>query len=349
MKNPTFVILLALLASCGDSSTRVGGKTCAGCRDAELFCLAGTEAQACGLEGVSCVACASGQTCNQGVCAAAVGGGGGASGGTGGGIGVTADGGLDDCSAEAKLVYVVDQNRTLSSFDPQLIGAPNGPFVELGHLACPSEVGAEPFSMAVDREATAWVIYDSGELFTVNIKQLPLTCVKTGFMPQLAVAKFGMGFVADTPGSKEETLFISGSDFGSSLSSTRFGTLSTVPPYTVTLLGTLSGAPELTGTGDAKLWAFSPNVMPPQVARLSKTNGAIEAAFEAPGLAGVPRAWAFAFWGGDFFIFLERATDSSTRVWKMNGTTGALTTVVADTGRSIVGAGVSTCAPVQIN
>ena len=111
----------------------------------------------------------------------------------------------------------------------------------------------------------------------------------------------------------------------------------------------LPGAPELTGTGDAKLWAFSPNLMPPKVARLSKTTGAIESAFEAPGLAGTPRAWAFAFWGGDFFIFLERATDGSTKVWKMNGLTGALSTVIPDTGRSIVGAGVSTCAPVEIN
>lgn len=33
----------------------------------------------------------------------------------------------------------------------------------------------------------------------------------------------------------------------------------------------------------------------------------------------------------------------------MNGVTGALTVAVPDTGRSIVGAGVSTCAPVQIN
>lgn len=342
MKNLTFVFLTAVLVSCGASTSRVTGKTCAGCRDADLFCRAGTDVAACGLDGVSCVACADGQACNQGTCGAA-------DSGSGGGTGTTPDGGLDDCSAEAKLVYVVDQNRTLSSFDPRLINAQNGPFVELGRLACPAQAGAEPFSMAVDRDATAWVIYDSGELFTVNVKQLPLTCVKTGFMPQLSVAKFGMGFVANTPGSKDETLFISGSDFGSSLSSTRFGTLSTVPPYTITLLGMLAGAPELTGTGDAKLWAFSPNVTPPTVARLSKATGAVESAFAAPGLAGTPRAWAFAFWGGDFFIFLERATDGSTKVWKMDGLTGALTNVVPDTGRSLVGAGVSTCAPVQIN
>ncbi len=290
--------------------------------------------------------CATDQVCTQGACI--LGNTGGGSGG-GGGFTIMADGGIDDCSAEAKLIYVVDQDRTLSSFNPRLIGQPNGPFRDLGQISCASQQGAEPFSMAVDRNATAWIVYDSGELFTVDVKASPLTCVKTGFVPQQNVAKFGMGFVANEPGSKQETLFISGSDLGSSLNTTKFGTLSTVPPYTVSVLGTVNGAPELTGTGDAKLWAFLPNVTPPKVARLSKVNGAIESVFEAQALAGVPRAWAFAFWGGDFFVFLERATDSSTKVWRVDGATGAVTAAVGDTSRTIVGAGVSTCAPVEIN
>ena len=348
MKFPTFVVLTALAVSCGDSSSRVSGKTCSGCRDPELFCLVGTEQAACGANGATCVACAGDQTCHQGACVAAATGGG-AGGGSGGGVGTTADGGVDDCSDAARLIYVVDQDRTLSSFDPKLLGTPNGPFVSLGQISCPSEAGAEPFSMAVDRNAIAWIIYDSGELFTVDVKTLPLTCVKTSFVAQREVAKFGMGFAANAPGSKEETLFISGSSLTSSLTTTKFGTLGTAAPYTLNVLGMLYGAPELTGTGDAALWAFSPNVTPPKVARLSKTTGVPGTVFEAQGLAGVPRAWAFAFWGGDFFIFLERATDGSTKVWKMNSMTGALTNVIADTGKTIVGAGVSTCAPVEIN
>jgi hypothetical protein len=353
MRFSSLILFAALLmVSCSPSSSRVKEKVCGGCLDPDDFCLLGTEAAACGLKGVACVQCASDQMCgSRGACVLDPNAGGGAGGGTGGGGGftLTADGGFDDCSAEAKLIYVVEQDRTLSSFNPRLVGETGGPFVELGQIACPSEPGAEPFSMAVDRNATAWIIYDSGELFTVDVKTLPLSCVKTGFVPQQNVAKFGMGFVSNDPGSSEETLFISGSEKASALLTTKFGTLGTSPPYAVTLKGTLSGAPELTGTGDAKLWAFLPNVAPPKVARLSKTNGAIESVFEVPGLAGDPRAWAFAFWGGDFFVFLERATDSSTRVWKVDGTTGALTAVLADTGRTIVGAGVSTCAPIEIN
>lgn len=349
MKIPTLVVLTALLASCGPSTTRVKEKPCVGCLDADGRCLLGNEVAACGLGGVTCAQCGSAEDCAQGTCGPASNTGGGAGGGTGGGAGITSDGGIDDCSVEAKLIYVVDQDRTLSSFNPRLIGAASGPFVELGQIACAAQSGAEPFSMAVDRNATAWIIYDSGELFTVDVKTLPLSCVKTRFVPQQQVVKFGMGFVANTPGSMDETLFISGSDSGSTLTSTRFGTLGTVPPYTVTIKGTLNGAPELTGTGDAKLWAFLPNVTPPKVARLSKVTGAIESVFEAPGLAGTPRAWAFAFWGGDFFVFLQRTIDNSTTVWRVNGTTGALSSVLADTGRTIVGAGVSTCAPVEIN
>ena len=344
MKNLTFVVLTALLMSCGNSSTRVKDKTCSGCRDAMDFCKPGNEVTACGLGGVACGVCASGEICDPaGMCALLDSGV-----GAGGGSGTFPDGGLDDCSEAAKVIYVVDQNRTLSSFNPRLIGAPGGPFTELGAIACPARPGAEPFSMAVDRKATAWIVYDSGELFTVDVQAAPLTCVKTGFMPQHSVARFGMGFVSNAPGSREETLFISGSDSGSSLSTTKFGTLSTVPPYTLTVLGMLNGAPELTGTGDAKLWAFSPNVTPPKIARLSKATGMPEAVLEAPSLAGQPRAWAFAFWGGSFYIFLDRATDASTKVWKVNATTGVLTPALAETGRTIVGAGVSTCAPVEI-
>lgn len=351
MKFPTFFVAAALALSCGPSDTRVKQRTCSGCLDPEGLCVLGNEAAACGLQGAACVQCASDQQCVQGGCVLDPNAGGGAGGGTGGGggFGLLSDGGLVDCSEEAKLIYVVDQDRTLSSFNPRAIGQPNGPFVDLGQIACASEPGAEPFSMAVDRDATAWIIYDSGELFTVDVKMLPLTCVKTTFAPQFDVAKFGMGFVANSPGGSDETLFISGSDYGASLTTTKFGTLSTTPPYTISLKGTLSGAPELTGNGKAELWAFLPNLSPPKVARLSKSTGAMEAVFQVQGLTGDPRAWAFAFWGGDFFVFLERSTDSSTRVWKVDGMTGALTPVIADTGRTIVGAGVSTCAPVEIN
>jgi hypothetical protein len=65
-------------------------------------------------------------------------------------------------------------------------------------------------------------------------------------------------------------------------------------------------------------------------------------------LAGTPTAWAFAFYGGDFWVFLQRDSDNSTNVWHLDGTSGAVTEALNDTGRTIVGAGESTCVPVTI-
>lgn len=342
MKIPSAVALMTLaLAGCGNQPSVIRNP-CTGCVAADGTCALGTSIESCGVNGAQCAVCASSQQCKAGAC-------------TGeavifdAGIPPLADGGLDDCSEEAKLVYVIDTNRTLSSFDPRKLGTNVDPFTELGRVTCPSEPGAEPFSMAVDRSATAWIIYDSGELFTVNVREAPLTCVKTGFMPQYDVARFGMGFAADAPGSTAETLFISGSSLTSGLSTTRFGTLSTTPPYALSLKGMLVGAPEMTGTGEGELWAFFPNVSSPKVAQLSKTDGSVTKIWSVSALSGSPRAWAFAFWGGDFYVFLERSSDLSTHVWKVNATTGALLSVLGNTTRHIVGAGVSTCAPVTIN
>lgn len=360
MSRPVVLCLALLLVACGSPT---GGtkipctvSNCGGCCDANGACMAGDTVSACGRVAAQCAVCTANQVCSSaGLCvlgsAGGSGGGSGSGGGAGGGAGgggFTFDGGLDDCSEAAKLVYVVDQDKTLSSFDPRRVGNGN-PFTDLGRLSCPAEFGAEPFSMSVDRNATAWIVYDSGELFTVNVKQTPLVCTKTTFMPQQNVAKFGMGFVSNAAGSKDETLFISGSPLTGSLTTTKFGTLSTTAPYTISLKGTLSGAPELTGTGDAKLWAFFPNVTPPRVSQLDKADGHALTSWNAPQLDGTPLAWAFAFWGGDFWIFLERTVDASTNVWRVNGQTGAVTNAVPDTNRRIVGAGVSTCAPVMIN
>lgn len=263
--------------------------------------------------------------------------GGGASGSGGGGGATSWDGG---CPDEAKTVYVVDADRTFSAFDPK-----TGTFRDIGQLACPAAAAATPFSMAVDRGATAWVLYSSGELFKVSTATL--TCVKTAFGNAM-FKNFGMGFSTDAVNGTADSLFIAGgTTVGASSTLARLDLASLQPAS----LGTLSGSPELTGTGDAKLWGFFPSTgaAAPFVAQLNKTDGTFAQNFPAPSIDGAPKSWAFAFWGGRFWIFLKRMTDGSTFVYEMNATTGVLTTALPDTGRQIVGAGVSTCAPVEIN
>ena len=63
-------------------------------------------------------------------------------------------------------------------------------------------------------------------------------------------------------------------------------------------------------------------------------------------------AWAFSFYGGDFFIYTSGDTDDNlpmnakgSDVTKYSPTTGKIEVVKPKIGFKIVGAGVSTCAP----
>jgi hypothetical protein len=67
-----------------------------------------------------------------------------------------------------------------------------------------------------------------------------------------------------------------------------------------------------------------------------------------PTLQGPPMAWAFAFWGGDYWIFLAKGTETNTSVYQIDGGNGNIKSTTPAPGRLIVGAGVSTCAPVVI-
>lgn len=241
----------------------------------------------------------------------------------------------DGCADEAKSVYVVDQNNTLSRFDP-----PTKQFMDLGQLNCPASFGATPFSMGVDRSAVAWVLYSSGELFRVDTTSL--NCTKSTWSSQAGLMQFGMGFSTDAAGGSVDTLFVAGGSGPTQLTS-QLATLST-STFQAQPVGTVQGWPELTGTGNAELWGFFPDAASPRIVKLDKTTGAALATYPLT-IAGMPTAWAFAFWGGDFWVFLMKGLETSTTVYQYSST-GELKTMQLAAGRTIVGAGVSTCAPV---
>jgi hypothetical protein len=274
------------------------------------------------------------------------GGAGGSAGSTGGGTaGMGGSGGGDPsgCPDDAKTVYVVALDRTFSAFDPR-----TKTFRDIGTLACPAAGGAGPFSMSISRDAFAYVLYDDGELFKVSTADL--SCTPTGFTPGTTYKVFGMGFSTDAAGGTTDSLFIAGGQ--SVVPMSKLGRLD-VGSFAPTPLVDLPGWPELTGTGDAKLWGFFPDQpgggSTPFVARIEKTTGALSSSFPAPSLAGSPNSWAFAFWGGSFWIFLKRDSDGSTNVYEMKAADGGVSPALMNTGRTIVGAGVSTCAPLVIN
>jgi hypothetical protein len=293
--------------------------------------------------------------------------------GTVGGVVETCDAGSEcqggmcirACTADGvDLIYVVDESYNLLSFDPRLIGSGNE-FNLIGSLAtaCTPQkgnvpgwggIGITPFSMAVDRTATAWVLYTSGEIFKVSTQNA--SCQITPYLAEQAqMYLFGMGFVSDAVGSDQEHLYIGGGDPSAATN----GRLGIVDPntYALTLLGNITASselsPELTGTGAAELWAFYPGINRAFVQQIDKASGAPSGA-ELPipgGLGGTVTAWAFAQWGGVMYIFVTTDNGLGTEVSTVRAidkATGNYSVPLPNIPYKIVGAGVSTCAPVII-
>jgi hypothetical protein len=268
-------------------------------------------------------------------------------GGDGGGSG--GEGGSSDCSDAARLVYVVSQENDLYSFSPATLK-----FTLIGALKCAASGGASPFSMGVDRTGTAWVVYDNGSLFRVSTKDA--SCTATTYKAPKSPADFltfGMGFSSDSPGSSAETLFIADSgqnnatqtSAGLASLSTSALTTATIGPFT----GTEAGRPcELTGTGDARLFGFfsgATSTGDATLAEIDKTTGATSNSVTLQGVS-VGSAWAYSFWGGDFWFYTASGTTTRSKVTRYKSATDKSISVVVDNvGFRIVGAGVSTCAP----
>jgi hypothetical protein len=245
----------------------------------------------------------------------------------------------DGCSDAAKLVYVVSEENALYSFQPD-----KGTFTLIGTLDCPSL--ASPNSMAVDRSGTAWVNYSDGSLFKVSTANA--SCTATTFEPgQSGFVKFGMAFATNGPNTEDETLYvcgITGQNGGKGLAKIDLGTMK------LTTIGDFSGnlrslGAELTGTGDGRLFGFfttSPNATLAQIAEAdAATSGNVD-------LNGVQtgNAWAFSFWGGDFWFYTSTGFEPSTVTRLRASSDNQIAVAKADVGGfRIVGAGVSTCAP----
>lgn len=259
--------------------------------------------------------------------------GGGVAGGGGGGDTVAPEG----CSDGARgYIYLLDEGGFLLRYKPD-----ETKFEALGRPACAT--ASKPFSMSVDRSAAAWILFQDGQIFRVDTTTLD--CQATGFAPgQAGLTQFGMGFASNSAGSGAETLFVAGGALPG-IGGTTLARIDT-PALTVATIGPLDGWIEMTGNGLGELWGFAPT--PPEVFRLDKSNAT---KLDRHQLSGMPTdfalAYAFAFWGGAFHVFLRGAAAFSSNVWKYDLATGQLTTAVTNSGYIIVGAGVSTCAPTE--
>lgn len=171
----------------------------------------------------------------------------------------------------------------------------------------------------------------------------------TTFQPgQIGFQTFCMGYAANGADAGE-TLYVAecnatiqprADSMGLATLDTTSLTLGYVAPFTPPIPG-----PELTGTGDGRLYGFYTNAAGSgsHIVQIDRTTGALVQDY--PLQVGTPNdGYAFAFWGGVFWVFTFSGTNLPTTVTRFDPTTRSETNV-ASMPEGVVGAGVSTCAP----
>lgn len=242
---------------------------------------------------------------------------------------------VGDCpDAGSTFIYVISPAGELYSFYP-----PSLEFSSIGTVACKSDAGVQ--SMAVTRTGIAFANFNDGNVF--EIATANATCKPTSYVPNPNdFTLMGMGFAGNPDGG--ETLYIdeSGGIFSKGLAtldtqSLKLHFIAQIDPQIFNC--------ELTGTAGGRLFGFCPfgggayfTELDPSTAKQMWTKQ-ISAGLTTQGSG----AWAFAFWGGVFWLFTGEPNMPS-KVTRYDPTTDS-ETVVATAPISIVGAGVSTCAP----
>ena len=243
------------------------------------------------------------------------------------------------CMAGSQWIYTVDALGTFSIFDPQSLT-----FTNIGPLICiDPDASATPFSMAVDQNTVAWVEYTSGNIYQVDT--VSLSCTPTSYQVDPNLKNFGMGFVFE-PSTGLDTLYVAG------LTDTAFkamynpSTLATIsfPSLTLSPIGPIGfGAPELTGTGDGQLWGFAPATESVNrtdiLAQIDPATGNVITSYTYS--LNASGGYAMKFWGGSLWIFIGET------IFQVDRTNGSIQVALTNSGHDVVGAGVSTCAPLQ--
>jgi outer membrane protein assembly factor BamB len=216
-------------------------------------------------------------------------------------------------------IYVVTESANLLRFDPA-----SATFQAIGPLIYTFIITSVPSSMAVDRTNTAYVAHLDGTIARVDTQ----TGVSTATAYSGPFTSFGMGFVRD-PGGMSETLYIAPNNGLAAVDMTTWRTM---------FVGTWSlGLSELSGSPDGRLFAFVGST----VSQVDPSTAGVLATIAVVHL-DVGAGWAFAYWGGDFYLFT--APNGSSIVTRFRPSDGSLVQV-ASLSQIIVGAGVSTCAP----
>ncbi|MEO8706163.1 MAG: hypothetical protein ABI867_39400 [Kofleriaceae bacterium] len=248
---------------------------------------------------------------------------------------------IDTCAvAGVELIYLADADSNLLRFDPAKL--PGDPFQRVGKMEC--DPTSAPWSMAVDRGGVAWVLYKTGKLYQVSILDAHCVPATGAWLTGGAPTEFGMGFVTDAADAKTEQLFGAADSDDRTLA--RVDLTAQLPAWRP--IGVIEANqnrnPELTGTGEGKLFAYYPQEDTSFVQELDRTTAkGIGRRWEMTREPGSVQAYAFAHWGGVFYVFTTVNDNSAVRA--IHRKTGKVEIVREHLPTRIVGAGVSTCAP----
>jgi hypothetical protein len=233
------------------------------------------------------------------------------------------------CHEKLTSMYVMDKAKILYRFDPG-----KAEFTLIGAVDCGEFLDTTPGSMAVSREGAIYANYSSNELFELSIDDG--ACAPTSWASGTGgFDRFGMGFVTDGL-QGEDVLYIAKDDALAALDT---------DTWAVETVGPLPSQCELTGNSLGELWGFFPLENPPVILQLDRTSAAPLTTHTLPPLPPDLDTFAFAGWGGDFYLFYRSyGMGSSSDVYRFDPETG-LELILADSGMNIVGAGVSTCVP----
>lgn len=257
------------------------------------------------------------------------------------------------CSDDAKnKIFVVSPENVLYAFDPAALA-----FTRIGLVNCSTAESAaanqQIGSMAVDRSGTAWVnLRPMGETYKVDTKTA--ACTTTGMrFRSTRYSLMNMGFSSESPTTERlygvshgfQTLYLGRIDTTQGKVEDR-GSL-------VGLVGTVRDRDnmELTGTSDGRLYGlYSPDDLskPMTLVSIDKTNAEVKKIVDIAGTENRAGQWAYAFsfWGGDFWVYFSGSPNQPSKVIRVKAATDKTQAVVVpDVGFRISGAGVSTCAP----
>lgn len=312
------------------------------------------------------------------------GGNGGSSGGSGGTGGNTtndsgtggsfldaapAEGSVQECDDNVRPVYVLARDEahgTIHRFEPDSLT-----FESVAAVDCPETQDWGVSSMAIDRSYGAWIewggLHDGpDDPYPKRLDRIDLATgvcsPNQGKLPTVEQwgSPLGMAFVTDTSGGSAERLFFVDT-------STRVYGLGGTEAIGRFYDGgglTFSGV-ELSGTGGGRLFMLIMNWTPEwdhpctaenpcyptvHLGEVNKNDGTAISNVELPDVPAMgisSGGFAFAHWGGHFWVFISKDF-GPTHVYDYDPVADLTVLAKSDGPDGVVGAGVSTCAPLEM-